>query len=99
MQSLLILPQYIIQLLRRYISIQIIIDHQCRCAIAGAQTGIGKHGKAAVGRRLSIFYIQAPRELRQNTLVSHYPAADAIAQQDHVAADRFPENQVIERGD
>jgi hypothetical protein len=37
-----ILGQYIIQLLYCYIPIQVIVNHQRRCTIAGTQTWVGK---------------------------------------------------------
>jgi len=77
--SLLILFQNFIQLIRCKVPVQVPIDHQRRCAITRAQATIRKQGVPAICGSLTESDSQAARQMLKDIFVSHNPAADAIA--------------------
>ena len=57
--------------------------------IAASETYDGQHGKAIIGRGLAVFDSKSLTQMGPDLLVAHDPATHAVADHDHMAADRL----------
>src|SRR5579884_3810439 len=97
--SSLIAVQNRIEALGGEVPVEIVVNHHGGGAVARSQTHDGQQRETAVGGGLAEFDLQPLPQVVADLLVADNPAAHAVADPDHMPADRSPVNQVVEGGD
>ena len=78
---------------------QIAVDHQRRRVVAGAEADDRQQREAAIGARLAQPDAEPSKSMLAQALGAQHPAGDAVADENHVLADRLAKDHVVKGRD
>src|SRR5262245_35728821 len=91
--------QNAVKFLRLQILMERLVDHQRRRVVACAEAGDGQQRKLAVRAGLAKRDPKTRGQMFAYPVITHNPATDAVADENHAPAHRLPEDQVVKSRD